>query len=321
MTELEVNELEEIFSDPIKYYYYQDKYLVDLVVEKGGSEEYVKTGQLKGSFAEKLLQKEWFKKEFSSNNGGIGIKLSDLESYWPEHTLEFDISVANWGENPKKHQKDTWFQTSRSGYNLVLQVNLNQEHFKLYNSWLKPRWHGEGIFNCTCHPVSEKQITLGWIRLDIDFETDEVLIEEIQTDWLREINSLAKKLKNDNDNKHKKILQNESVDGQLADFWKYYNYMQPVSKIWDELFMSIALWFAKKELQIQNVWMHTFESCLLFKDQNYSKPPRSIYSKLPKRMGFVLSDKAPLFLMREIYLKRYFRKAKKDSVKWFKHEA
>jgi len=261
MTELEVNELEEIFSDLIKYYYYQDKYLVDLVIEKGGSEEHLKIGQLKGSFAEKLMQKEWFKKEFLSNNGGVGIKITDLKSYWPEHTLEFGISVTNWGENPKKHQKDTWFQTSRSGYNLVLQVNLNQEHFKLYNSWLKPRWHGEGIFNCTCHPVSEKQITLGWIRLDVEFETDEILIEEIQTDWLREINSLAKKLKSDNDNKHKEILQNECVDGQLVDFWKYYYYMQPVSKIWEELFMSIALWFAKKELQIQNVWMHTFESC------------------------------------------------------------
>lgn len=97
--------------------------------------------------------------------------------------------------------------------------------------------------------------------------------------------------------------------------------MQPVSKIWEELFMSIALWFAKKELQIQNVWMHTFESCLLFKDQNNSKPPKSIYTKLPKRMGFVISDKAPAFLKKEINLKRYFRKAKKDSIKWFKHEA
>jgi len=38
-------------------------------------------------------------------------------------------------------------------------------------------------------------------------------------------------------------------------------------------------------------------------------------------MGFVMSDKAPAFLKKEIYLKRYFRKAKKDSIKWFKHEA
>ncbi|MFY0674860.1 MAG: hypothetical protein JXQ87_15785 [Bacteroidia bacterium] len=319
MTELEVKELEEIFSTPLKYYYYRDKFLIDRLIRKRACSNELKVQDIKGTFTEKLLQKEWFVNSFLAKSNKPIISVEGLEHYWPENTIEFEISVSSWGEIPKKHRKDKWLQTSRSGYNLVLQVNLNQEHLKLYNSWLKPKWHGEGIFNCTCHPVSEKDITLGWIRLDIDFVTSEVLIEEIQTDWVREVNSLAKNLKVAKNENIQKILRNEGIQGSLDDFWKYFNYLKPVSKIWDELFLSVAIWFSKIELGIDNLWMHTFESCLLFKDQIDSKPPKSLYSKLPKRMGFEVTDNSPEFLKNEVYLKRYFRKAEREKTRWYRY--
>lgn len=320
MDHIIVEELEEIYSDPMVYYYYKDKYLVDSLLEKMNDSQ-ISVNELKSGLASRLLQKQWFKSAILSKSGGSKVRREDIEHFWPQGTLAFDVQVSHWGEDPKKHQKDKWLQTSRSGYNLVLQINLNQEHFEVYNSWLKPRWHGEGIFNCTCHPVSEKRITLGWIRIDLDFETNELLIEEIQTDWLRDLASLAKNLKTNEASKHKSILKSDGIDGSIDNFWKYYDYMQPIAKIWDELAASVAIWFAKTELQIQNIYMHSFESCLLFKDQYNSKPPRSIYTKLPKKMGFVMCESVPEFLRKEIYLKRYFRKAKKESVKWFKLEA
>ncbi len=319
MTEEQVNELEEIFSSPMKYYYYKDKFLVDRVLVKSRESNLISFEEIKNSFESKLLQKEWFVKQFLSKNGDAKICSNELACYWPENTLEFDITVSNWGEYAKKHQKDKWLQTSRGGYNLVLQINLSQEHFQLYNSWLKPIWRGVGIFNCTCHPINYKSITLGWVRLDLDFETNEVLIEEIQTDWLRGVNSLAKDLRTSKNEARQEILRNDGVGSCELDFWKYFNYMQSINKIWDELFISVAIWFAQNELQLSNIWMHSFDSCKLFKDQANSLPPQSLYTKLPKKMGFEISDENPEFLQKEIYLKRYFRKAKKEKVKWFKY--
>ncbi|MGB0430876.1 MAG: hypothetical protein ACPGLV_10410 [Bacteroidia bacterium] len=319
MYKSEIVELEEIYSAPIKYYYYKDRYLVQSLLENQNGDT-ISVATIKNDFDAKLFQKNWFKEQFLQNSGNRKVCKDSLEFYWPKETFEFDIEVSKWGEEPKKHKKDKWLQTTRSGYSLVLRINLSQEHFELYRSWLKPSWYGEGIFNCTCHPVSEKDITLGWVRLDLDFETDEVLIEELQTDWLRELNKLAKNLRNADVAKCKQLLMFENIEGSLIDFWKYYNYMLPISKMWDELFISATLWFVKNELQIKKVWMHSYETCSLFKDQQNAMPPRSLYTKLPKKMGFVKTEKAPSFLQNEVYLKRYFRKSKRENIKWFCYE-
>ena len=85
----------------------------------------------------------------------------------------------------------------------------------------------------------------------------------------------------------------------------------PYCKIWDEALLYSGIWFAKEELGIDQIYYHTYDSgCLLKKCQ----PPRSIYTKLPKRFGFKQTDVAPEFIRNCQYLKKVLRK--KDLYWW-----
>ena len=54
------------------------------------------------------------------------------------------------------------------------------------------------IFDCSSHPIDEEKVTLAWSTMNIDIESGEALIEEVQNDWLRlisdRINDLYKKV-------------------------------------------------------------------------------------------------------------------------------
>lgn len=42
-------------------------------------------------------------------------------------------------------------------------------------------------FNYCGHPVSRQRNTLAWARLDLDLNSATALIEEIQSDWIRDV--------------------------------------------------------------------------------------------------------------------------------------
>ena len=70
--------------------------------------------------------------------------------------------------------------------NLVLQLNFNSSQIRA----LRRLTGGEQrTFNPLDHPVCRPghpryRETLAWARIDFDFETNEALIEEIQSDWV-----------------------------------------------------------------------------------------------------------------------------------------
>jgi hypothetical protein len=77
------------------------------------------------------------------------------------------------------------FSTSRRGFNLVLQLNFSSRHDEPYRKLVDPDDYRP--FELGGHPVAKGALhTLAWSRLDIDLNTGEALIEEIQTDWIRE---------------------------------------------------------------------------------------------------------------------------------------
>ncbi len=41
-------------------------------------------------------------------------------------------------------------------------------------------------FKYTGHPIHKTRNSIAWARIDLDYLTGEVLIEEIQNDWLRQ---------------------------------------------------------------------------------------------------------------------------------------
>ncbi|MEM8649831.1 MAG: hypothetical protein AAGF54_04815, partial [Pseudomonadota bacterium] len=71
---------------------------------------------------------------------------------------------------------------------------------------------------------------------------------------------------------------------------------------WQEVSMAAALQFITEELGISNVFIHDFETGNHLKRlaQDYRKPPRSIYSALPKKFCFQKSEISPDILGSQI---------------------
>jgi len=126
------------------------------------------------------------------------------------------------------------------------------------------------MFGLAFHPNSPKHNTLGWARLDISLETNEVLIEEVQNDWLRDVKYYQRQLK---------LADKQDQKYWLHDYeawWsKYTEVVWVYMKMWDELILSATLWFIRDELGIENVWYHSFDSSNYYKQvSRYSQPPQ-----------------------------------------------
>jgi len=245
--------------------------------------------------------------------------LQDLYAYWPEDGLCFTLTFDKWGAAPLKRRKASYYQTSRSGYSLVLQLNFSSEHTRDFFRYLKPV-SGIRTFQYGGHPVArQKYATLGWCRMDVDFATGEVLIEELQTDWLREVAELEKRLGAIKTTENAKCcLECYGLSTTVSSWKKYLKSFSAYRTVWSEALLHAAVQFAKTELGLEHIWMHSFESGNLFKELKWSKPPKSLYSKLPKKYGFEARADGPAFLKEEGYLKRHFKMAALKKIDWYK---
>lgn len=318
----EVNEVKECIDlSNNSFYYYKDKYAVQLMKYAVGCTQ--KVHEIKKSKWGFLLNKSPLK-SILANIKGKELKGEDLQSYWPENHQTFKLSYDHWGEFTK-HRHATWRQTSRPGYNLVLQLNFTFQEINNYKKYITPKCDYEdwNPFHSYGHPAT--QLTMAWARLDMSFETGELLIEEIQNDYLREVIAIYKRLQKLDAIKQKKErerhLDNHWIfrtgGGDFTSYTKYYESLLPFFKIWDEAMLSAVIWFAKEELGIDKVYYHTEDSGRVMKRfrKEYTMPPKSLYTKLPRRFGFELIDEAPQFLENEDYLKRIFKK--NNKLKWF----
>ena len=157
---------------------------------------------------------------------------------------------------------------------------------------------------------------MAWARLDIDLDRGEMLIEEVQNDWLREVNTLVKDWEKISKEKKKKRKSHWFFDDYLpSKFREYVDFLKQYQKIWDEAILSLAIHFAKKELGLDTIYYHDFASGNVLKDLEYGKPPRSLYTQLPKRFCFEQTDRAPEILRNEKYLKKTLRN---ERLKWWK---
>jgi len=166
--------------------YFRDRYatlLLAWLCKDGRTIADIKKSRYSGLLNKPLL------KEAIGGCGDGTINAQSLNSVWPEYSEIFLLTLGRWGGDDWQ-----WQQTTRPGYNLVLQVNLHEGYRRWFNQTVpdNQKWR----FSSIGHPVLEQgtrnfyRTTLGWVRLDVDFESGEVLIEEIQTDWLRDMQSL-----------------------------------------------------------------------------------------------------------------------------------
>jgi len=183
------NEVKEVITclggDRRVLYYFKDRYcfdLIELYMERLGK-DLVTIRELKSSCLAPIMKKTLVCDAFRKCGNGK-IHRSEIQTLWSAEssaeTLPFVLTLTGWGSGDRG-----WDQTSRNQCNLVLQLNFDRSHIQQYRKLVKPADH-YGPFEYWGHPVCENhQKTMSWVRLDIDFDTNEVLIEEIQNDWLR----------------------------------------------------------------------------------------------------------------------------------------
>ena len=112
-----------------------------------------------------------------------------LACVWRDGAEIYRLSVGAW-----RSSYDSYGQTSRPGYNLVLRLNFSNQHDTEYRRLIDKKDRRPFVFED--HPVSRRRWhTLAWSRLDIDLRTGEALVEEVQNDWLRYATSALRRAK------------------------------------------------------------------------------------------------------------------------------
>jgi hypothetical protein len=275
------------------YHYFKDYYALQLLgyaVDNGMPIE-----RLRNSPFARLLNKPLLKPVLAACGDGV-IHRQYIESQWGSPTLPFLLTVGTWGTK----QRDRYYQTSRPGYNLVLRLNFTRDHDRSFRK-LFSDYYMDDTLNYYAHPVLAKgerhyfRETLAWARLDIDLEQGQVLIEEIQTDWVREAISSRRHLSHCIDCEKYKYRY---VCNQRRSALRYIDdVLMPYAQVWDQAMFSAALFFIRDELGINDIWYHTWECRNALKEiSGWCQPPRSLYSKLPRDFCFTETDEQPRML-------------------------
>ncbi len=279
--------------------YFKDRYAVFLLSQAVGKQCAI--ADLKRSVFAGLLSKPLIKDIVAQSGDGI-LRQAQLNMAWGTMTEPFLLTLDMWGNGNFRYN-----QTSRPGYSLVLQLNFSNKHDEQFKKLAKPdQFHD---FNCWRHPVMKRnqreffRETLAWARIDFDFNTNEALIEELQTDWLRRAKRLLGEIQSG-----KTRFYNLGANAKPE---KLRCYLETVladyGDIWDEALLTAALQFIRQELGIAKIYLHTPETGGAIKRIKYAQPPRSLYSGLPRKFCFRQTDKAPEFLQQH----RTFRKLEK----------
>ena len=262
----------------------------------------VPVSALRQTAAAPLLQKPQVRTALAQCGKEIRREFLDTQIAYllaPEHyVLTLDVWATASGRGRA-------MQTSRAGANLVLQLNFSNRHNRAFERLVKPKDGWE--FNYCGHPVlcdkrASRRYTLAWARLDIDFDRGETLIEEIQTDWIRNALSLHHEIQSVMQGKMRRPdYWQHDFEGKDADIVEYCErYLAPHRERWDEAMLSATLFFLREELGITNIWIHTPGSGIFLKQiGRFSAPPVSLYSDLPKRFCFRETEALPGFLARE----------------------
>ena len=274
------------------YHYFPDRYAFMLLGWAAGDGTRLDALR-KGTYAP-LLQKPAVR-DLLSGCGGALVDHQRFDSYWPAQTTSFVLGLDHWHG----------LQTSRSGaggHNLVLQLNFSREHMLV----LEKRFGGTNLFNSSAHPVQQasgdrRRETLAWARIDLDLKRDEALIEEVQSDW---VSTLDWALKNG--------WQYAGEDISAARLKSYKELeLNWIGRQWADAMLAATLGFLRVELGITNIFFHTYEGGNLTKKMDRWMPPRSLYSKLPRRFCMRRTKDRPRFLRDDRRLRRLFR-ARKD---------
>lgn len=262
--------------------YYRDRYGIGLLRQLS---RHRRTGhglnvaELKQSRYASLLQKPRIRAMLA----GLGHQSIDdaylaLHDHDPQQT-HFVLTLATWGS--ERRQERRYRQTSRPGLNLVLQLNFSAEHDRLYRTL----GTSHSRFNYHAHPVSPQRNTLAWARIDLDLDSNSALIEEVQSDWIRNVARLEERVL-------RKLAagQPESAPANvyglpcsLATARAYAAHVRErYAPIWSEAMLWASLQFIRDELGLEAVYYHSEQGGQLLKA---STAPRRRVPSIPTCPG------------------------------------
>lgn len=281
--------------------YWRDRYALELVA--AACREATAIAMLKRSAVAPLLERPAVKRHLAQAGGGH-LDAAGLRSSWCDQVLGFDLSVGAWayGHGKREHR---WNQTSRPGANLVLQLNLPSSHDAEFQRLVQPDDHA--LLRYQGHPIHRRYRTLAWARLDVDLDRGEALIEELQTDWVRDVDDALRWLERCGGEADS--LYGCRIRGGRRGLERYRREaLAPYAAVWDEAMLFAALWFLQVELGIRRIWYHSFASGQHLKRFDHrDHPPRSLYERLPRRFCFQRTCDKP-----ELLLTRCGRKRRRD---------
>ncbi len=289
-------------KDRTLYYYFKDRYALMLLSSAIGEGKTVRA--IKQSPFARLLDRPLLK-QLIANAGSGQISQQDLTNLWPVNPLCYRLTVGKWGSEPGA----TWQQTTRSEPNLVLHLNFSNQHDQAYKTLIEHK--GLKPFIYQDHPNARAGFnTLSWVRFDLDLHTNQALIEELQTDWLRYVKWCAAYVARQEE--AREVVEFASVPIRRMDLRRYVtDVIAPHIKLWDEATLSAAVWFLSQELNIKTIYMHQADCGVKLKQIVGKAPPRSLYTDLPKKFCFQPVTVGPEFLYKKA--SRPFRRLKKTK--------
>jgi hypothetical protein len=272
------------------FHYFPDRYALQLLEWLIGDGQRV--GEIKRSWYGALLKRPTVR-SLLARLGTDCLRPSDLLSVWPDSTHVYRLTVDRWPFSDARWSRG-WHQMVRRGKNLVLQLNFTIDHNRQLGRLAEKSLDELRV---DVHPVARgREFTLAWSRLDLDLDHGEALIEEIQSDWPRFAPVLI---------------------GDVG-YAAYHDRLAPHARLWAETMLASTLSFLRCELGVHRIFCYTYGTGLRAKrfGPRDGRPPRSIYSDLPRRFCFRRSCNPPLFLRdeRDRFVRRMVRDVETD---WF----
>lgn len=280
-------------NEEIRFSYFRDRYALMLLSYFVGEGRTVR--EIKGSRYAGLLEKPAVKALIRNLPDGR-LTAEALRSVRSEKNVEFVITLDQFGCGS---DGTYWsYQVSREGCNLVLQMNFSDRHDRDLVRMVAPGSEGFTLTPYTDHPVSDVRKTMSWVRIDIDDDFSEALIEEVQSDWIRAAEYKRKAAQ--------RLVEEDKGVRQFSDItlgancaprdFLYYTdrVLRPYASIWSEATLAAAIWLLVDLLGVERIFYHTPESSGALKD--VYDAPRSLYTDLPRKFCFQEVKEYPFFL-------------------------
>lgn len=268
--------------------YGKDHYAFNLLRRAAGTGTTV-SALRKSAFAP-LLEKPAVRAWLATMGGGQ-IRADDVpEAAWLPETETYRLSLGIWGEAVEDWK---YHQVSHRGASLVLHLNhCNRQYQRLKPALAKDT---DDPFRAYGHPEAGGRFpTLAWARMDIDLDHREALIEELQTDRIRDVVQAVKRARNAPPGSRFTMWGIELNRDAMIRYWE--TEMQRHAAIWDEAILAATLDFLHREIGIRRIFYHTHEGGAILKHIRRRLPPRSLYTTLPRKFCFQLTGEAPRML-------------------------